>query len=141
MVENNQEIANEQSSAGQKQNVNLLNSSITILHSQLNYLALCRKYCEHFSIETNRACDCVNVRVSQLLNEIFPTNTQFYKQKNTKSGNKSSQKSGQNSSTLSVAGRRIDEVLHSLETENEKLRRQIELHERTLTSITKQILA
>lgn len=141
MVESNeQEIRDKQLI---EKNIELLNTGISSIQYRLQHSSLSRQYCDKYpsgAENSKKSCDCVNLRVSQLFSEIFPTNAQLVKQSRNNNVKNSSKNSTKKQTPTSSGPRKIDEVLHSLSAENEELRNLINQYEKKLDNIQSLIL-
>lgn len=117
-----------------KRNIKLLNSGVSSIQYRLQHLSLSQRYCDKFSADIKKSCDCVNLRVSQLLSDLFPASGQMGNSKNSK-------KIQFKTPTSSGGGLcKIDEILQSLTSENEALWNHINEYEKKIRSVENEIL-
>jgi len=87
-----------------------------------------------------KSCDCVNQRVANLMTDVYPPNTQSYRQTRQQQQQGRSRQSNQGGFCSDISSVRLKELTESLESENDELRQKIRAMQ-DKTQLMRQILS
>lgn len=130
-------------------NVKTLDDASGVIQERILHAVLAREYCNNYPTDRRRCCDCVNISVTQFVNEVVAyENSKKLQQKNApmkKTGKRvafvvSPASSGGAGGNRSGELARFDEIVFALKKENEDLKRAIDYYESICQQIQKMIL-